>query len=315
MTNPYDANKGGYPNGLSKEPPAADPVDAGAGDAGGVIASDPGATVVVNPAPGASYPPAVPSHPYPAAPHGHPQSAAGPSYPAVPPANPYAPAPYGYSAPPPNYPGPPPGYGQTPGYAPLPPTRRAPVGLIIAAIVGSVVVLVAGFGLKAFAASKGSEDTGPLAYPAVGTCIDHHGGDVMHESIPALDCANPAATKRIVASEIVTDTDREVECTDIQSLIITTGKHHGDVVTAHTCAAPNVIVGHCYQASVNDFTYDPACTDGSARFDRVVRGVQDTEQCKTPTEDVGRQMDMVILGKFHFVNKEENATYCFALPD
>ncbi|WP_369023580.1 hypothetical protein [Nocardia cyriacigeorgica] len=96
---------------------------------------------------------------------------------------------------------------------------------------------------------------------------------------------------------VLTDTDREVECTDIQSLIITTGEHHGDIVTAHSCAAPNVIIGHCYQASIRDYTYDPACTDGSARFDRIVRGVQDTEVCEVPTEDVGRRMDMILIGK------------------
>ncbi|MBF6090599.1 hypothetical protein [Nocardia cyriacigeorgica] len=225
-------------------------------------------------------------------------------------------APYGYSAPPPSHPVPPPGYGMTPGYAPRPAPSRTPKWLIISAI--GVVVVLGGalIGLRVLVSVKSSEnDSGPLAYPAVGTCIDHHGGDVMHESIPALDCANPAATKKIVASEIVTDTDREVECTDIQSLIITTGEHHGDVVTAHSCAAPNVIIGHCYQASIRDYTYDPACTDGSARFDRIVRGVQDTEVCETPTEDAGRRMDMILIGKFHFVHKEENATYCFALPN
>ncbi len=168
---------------------------------------------------------------------------------------------------------PPPGYGMTPGYAPRPAPSRTPKWLIISAI--GVVVVLGGalIGLRVLVSVKSSEnDSGPLAYPAVGTCIDHHGGDVMHESIPALDCANPAATKKIVASEIVI-------------------------------------------ASIRDYTYDPACADGSSRFDRIVRGVQDTEVCETPTEDAGRRMDMILIGKFHFVHKEENATYCFALPN
>ncbi|MEU8899955.1 hypothetical protein [Nocardia sp. NPDC048505] len=159
----------------------------------------------------------------------------------------------------------------------------------------------------------------PLQIPVVGTCTDISGiAVVLKEPLLPLDCSLPAASKRIVASTIVSGTDAEVDCSGTaEMLIISQGRNYGEHVIAHSCAVPNLQVGQCYNDGITGYTHDPTCraSEGSGRLERSVPGVLDKAVCEPPADtEAGLRMKFISVSHLHYLNAQENATYCFVPP-
>ncbi|MGW4634674.1 hypothetical protein [Nocardia sp. NPDC004415] len=71
-----------------------------------------------------------------------------------------------------------------------------------------------------------------------------------------------------MASEIVSGRDVEVECSNPDKLVITDGQVDGEYTVAHSCAAPNLVVGNCYSGGIGGYTYAPTCSRSDAKIDR-----------------------------------------------
>ncbi|WP_156094950.1 hypothetical protein [Nocardia lijiangensis] len=160
-----------------------------------------------------------------------------------------------------------------------------PPALMAVVIVGAVV-LVGGFAGVALIFGLGSitRSGEPLVLPEVGRCTEAT-GLVLQGPIEVADCARPTATTKVVVSEIVTGTGKEVDCEPSQVTILTHGYHDGDFVTARSCGAPNLTVGNCYTKTGATFVYDSHCMSSSVRLARQVPGTDDVEKCKTATPD------------------------------
>ncbi|MBB5914264.1 hypothetical protein BJY24_003131 [Nocardia transvalensis] len=215
------------------------------------------------------------------------------------------PPPQGY------YPPPPMGYQGYPP-PPRPPQRDSRAGLIIVCVfvaitlIGFALVVVYNTGLL-----SPKTDPEQLVMPLVGQCTDAS-EIVIHGPIKVVDCALPTATKKIVTSEIVSGGGKPVECPDPQILVITDGYRDGQYTVAHSCAAPNLTIGNCYEKIGSSYNYDATCASSSGRLDRKLPGVTDTKVCDTSAEgDYVGKIAFTTVQHFHYVDQKEGATYCF----
>lgn len=117
---------------------------------------------------------------------------------------------------------------------------------------------------------------------------------------------------RIVASEIVSGRDVEVECSNPDKLVITDGRVDGEYTVAHSCAAPNLVVGNCYSGGIGGYTYAPTCSRTEAKLDRVLTGVTDVARCEPETTDIAVEMSYIFVRSMHFIDRHAGSTYCFA---
>ncbi|WP_336087846.1 hypothetical protein, partial [Nocardia sp. SSK8] len=214
-----------------------------------------------------------------------------------------------------NYYPPQPNYA--PHYPPAPPSGNGNrVVLIIVFSLLGVGVLVAA-ALFVYVKKVTSDDnpfslnTQELVQPQIGECTAERETIVDWSAVVA-DCSNPAATMRIVSSEIVTGRDIEVECSNPDKLVITDGRVDGEYTVAHSCAAPNLVVGNCYSDGIGGYTYVPVCSGTDARLDRVLTGVTDVGVCEPETDDIAVEMRYILVRSMHFIDRHVGSTYCFA---
>ncbi|MBF6351573.1 MULTISPECIES: hypothetical protein [Nocardia] len=190
---------------------------------------------------------------------------------------------------------------------PQPPQRPASVARVVIAV---VVVLGLTFGLAGgvyFWVEQRKQASGPLDYPALGSCTDtvtHHMGDPVNP----VNCADPRATVKIVKSQNPDDPGDEVTCTDDQILYQVYGKHYGEHVFLTACGTPQLTVGRCYHVLLNKGEYRPACGSDSARLVQILPRATSTDVCGTPI------MDETTAYMSNFVDETEEKTYCFEAP-
>ncbi|MFF2088734.1 hypothetical protein ACFVVM_33550 [Nocardia sp. NPDC058176] len=157
-----------------------------------------------------------------------------------------------------------------------------------------------------------SLNTQELVRPEIGQCTAAT-ETIVDWSAVVLDCSDPAATMKVVVSELAADGDVAAECSTPDKLLIVDGRVDGDYTVVHACAAPNLEVGRCYSGGIGGFQHVSGCVDGSivAQLDRVLPGVTDTSVCETTSTDIAIKMSYISVTTMHFIDKREGSTYCF----
>ncbi|MBF6215585.1 hypothetical protein IU433_31515 [Nocardia puris] len=166
------------------------------------------------------------------------------------------------------------------------------------------------------APSAATEAEGFRGYRAVrdlGTCTDQVAGVLhLHEPLKTKDCSDPSAIFKVVESEIITGTGLDVNCdAGVEMRITTQGKHYGKGATAHSCAALNLIVRHCYSRSGTYRKYETDCRAGG-RLHQKIEGIADEDACDfLAPEEPGAAMEWIPITMIDHVDEREPATYCF----
>ncbi|RBO82123.1 hypothetical protein DFR74_1241 [Nocardia puris] len=182
-------------------------------------------------------------------------------------------------------------------------------------VILGVVVLVGGL-ITAVLAQSGvfsASNSEPMQIPIVGTCTDQVAGVLhLHEPLKTKDCSDPSAIFKVVESEIITGTGLDVNCdAGVEMRITTQGKHYGKGATAHSCAALNLIVGHCYSRSGTYRKYETDCRAGG-RLHQKIEGIADEDACDfLAPEEPGAAMEWIPITMIDHVDEREPATYCF----
>lgn len=217
-------------------------------------------------------------------------------------------------------------YPQQPNYAPQPYRPPAPpnpggsrtVLIIVLGLVGVgclvAVALAIYFARLIEDSNPYSLNTQELVRPEIGQCATAAPQETIVEwSAVVADCADPAATLKIVTSEIVSGSSLDVECSIPDKLLITDGRVGGRYTVAHSCAAPNLVVDSCYSGGIGGFTYVPGCGGiGTGQLVRVVPEVTDVGVCEVETTDIAVEFGYIGIRSMHFTDRRVGSTYCFA---
>lgn len=206
-------------------------------------------------------------------------------------------------------------------YHPSPPPNQGGSRTVLIIVLGLVGVGVLVFGVVAVLLARIVDDRNPfsltteaLVQPEVGQCaVAQHQETIVEWSAVVADCSVPAATLKIVASEIVTGRNVEVECSIPDKLMITEGRVDGDYTVAHSCAAPNLAVGECYSGGIGGYTHVPGCSGvGTGQLARILPQVTDVGVCESDSSEIAVKFAYISIHSMHFIDRRSGSTYCFA---